>query len=284
MAKYIHKEVPGSPPTPWYLAAGAVALAGSTSTHCIAKNQDGSLTHYFGTGFSYDSLGLFKSGTVTSLSRTNSTSTKTFETLTGVSVSAKALVHAGSADASNALLFKGNDTLTGWSKADLLGGFGGNDKIDGKGGNDYLVGGDGKDTLLGGVGNDKLYGGNGLDKMTGGKGDDDFIFGTPLETGKTQATADRIMDFVHGHDDIDLRLIDANGKPDGDTKFKFIAKMGQVFSADHKGGELHWNQINSTNNALDRTIVEGDINGDGKADFTIVLQGLIKLTAGDFLL
>jgi hypothetical protein len=36
--------------------------------------------------------------------------------------------------------------------------------------------------------------------------------------------------------------------------------------------------------ATGRTIVEGDINGDGKADFQIELSGLITLTKVDFIL
>ena len=286
MGKYTHFEIFGSPTTPWTLVVTGVAKQGSTSTHTISVNQDGSYTHAYGSGFTYDAQGLYKSGTITSLTRTNAAGTKIYETFSGVHVSAKALAHPNPniPDGSNTLLFKGNDTFAGWSKTDILGAYGGNDTLNGKGGNDMLIGGDGNDTLLGGDGNDLLYGGNGLDTMTGGKGDDDFVFGTPLETGKTKYTADRITDFQHLHDDIDLRTIDANGKPGGNDAFTFIAKKGASFSGNHKGGELIWNQVDNTNNALDRTVVQGDINGDGKVDFEIAIKGFVTLTKADFLL
>jgi hypothetical protein len=41
--------------------------------------------------------------------------------------------------------------------------------------------------------------------------------------------------------------------------------------------------VNSTT-ANDKTIVEGDTDGDGRADFQIALTGLIKLSQGDFVL
>ena len=36
--------------------------------------------------------------------------------------------------------------------------------------------------------------------------------------------------------------------------------------------------------SLDHTIVEGDVNGDARADFQIDLSGLINFTATDFIL
>ena len=40
--------------------------------------------------------------------------------------------------------------------------------------------------------------------------------------------------------------------------------------------------VNSTT-ANDKTIVEGDVNGDGKADFEIEVHGSTFLTSDDFL-
>ena len=60
----------------------------------------------------------------------------------------------------------------------------------------------------------------------------------------------------------------------GNQAFKFIAK--QAFH--HKAGELHYKF------AGPNTLIEGDTNGDGRADFQIQLTGLKTLTAGDFVL
>ena len=81
---------------------------------------------------------------------------------------------------------KGNDTLTGSSKADSLYGYGGNDSIQansgddtvyGENGSDVGSGGEGNDRLEGGAGSDSLDGGNGADLIYGGVGDDSLIGG-----------------------------------------------------------------------------------------------------------
>ncbi len=149
-------------------------------------------------------------------------------------------------------------------------------------GHDHLYGYRGADILKGGEGNDTLDGGAGRDTMTGGLGSDDFDFNAVSETGKTASTRDIIRDFTRGLDDIDLRHIDANGGAAGDTGFKFLAAKGAAFTG--VKGQLKWSQVNSSNNALDKTIIEGDINGDRRADFQIELTGLKTLTSGDFVL
>ena len=60
----------------------------------------------------------------------------------------------------------------------------------------------------------------------------------------------------------------------GDQAFRFIRQA--VFSG--KAGELRFTQRDG------KTVVEGDVNGDGTADLTIELAGRIALTGGDFLL
>ncbi len=145
---------------------------------------------------------------------------------------------------------------------------------------DTLKGVAGNDTLRGNAGNDVLTGGLGRDTMTGNAGLDDFDFNALNEMGKTASTRDRITDFTHLQDDIDLRTIDAKTTVGGNQAFTFIGT-----SAFHKiAGELHAVKINPTGPLNDKTIVEGDVNGDGKADFQIELTGLKTLTAADFLL
>jgi Ca2+-binding RTX toxin-like protein len=165
---------------------------------------------------------------------------------------------------------------------EIIKGTSGNDTLTGGSDIDYIFGLDGNDTLFGLGNNDILTGGKGRDVMTGGAGDDDFDFNSIVETGKTASTRDVIKDFVHLHDNIDLSTIDANGSAAGNTAFKFLATKGAAFTG--VKGQLHWLQINVAGTANDKTIIEGDINGDKVADFQIELTGLKLLTAADFIL
>lgn len=121
--------------------------------------------------------------------------------------------------------------------------------------------------LSGAAGNDTIEGGKGKDILTGDAGRDRFVFTDVKDT-------DRITDFTHGKDKIDLSDIDANSRSDGNGKFKFIGdhdfgdKAGQL-RFDYKG---------------DKTIITADRNGSGGDDFKIVLDGHHHLTAGDFIL
>lgn len=132
----------------------------------------------------------------------------------------------------------------------------------------------GNDRLTGGLGADILRGGGGRDVLVGGAGADDFDFNAISETGKTAATRDGITDFQHRIDDIDLSTIDASTKKAGNQAFKYIG-----IADFHKvAGELHYVFRGSN------TVVEGDVNGDGRADFQILLTGHKVLTVGDFIL
>jgi Ca2+-binding RTX toxin-like protein len=167
----------------------------------------------------------------------------------------------------------GNNTLSGGAR---------NDTINGGSGNDVLNGDANNDTLNGGSGVDVLTGGTGRDIMTGGTSGDDFDFNAVNEGGKTAATRDIITDFVHGSDDIDLSTIDARSTMAGNQAFTFLAANGAAFTG--AAGQLRWFQENPAGSATDKTIIEGDVNGDAKADFQIQLAGLKTLTASDFVL
>ena len=153
--------------------------------------------------------------------------------------------------------------------------------ITGNAGNNKLFGLAGSDTLNGGARNDVLTGGLGKDTMTGGAGADDFDFNSVAEIGKG-ITRDIIRDFVHLIDDIDLSTIDANGSASGNGAFTLLAVEGAAFTGIR--GQLRFDQQNLPGSANDKTIVEGDINGDRTADFQLQLNGLKTLTAGDFIL
>lgn len=151
--------------------------------------------------------------------------------------------------------------------------------IQGTPGSDRLVGSDKFDIIKGLGGNDFLTGGGGRDLLTGGKGADTLIFKT-LSDSKPGGLRDVITDFTHGQDHIDLRGIDANTAKAGNQAFTFIASQGFHKTA----GELRAVVTDRAGTALDTTILSGDVNGDGKADFQIELTGLKTLQAGDFLL
>jgi Ca2+-binding RTX toxin-like protein len=174
------------------------------------------------------------------------------------------------------------ENITGNSLANTLKGGSAADTFNGGAGNDKLYGQSGNDTLIGGTGDDTLTGGTGRDVMTGSSGADDFDFNSITEMGKAASTRDRITDFTRSSDDIDLSTIDANGSAAGNAAFKFIAAKGAAFTG--VKGQLKWSQINAAGTANDKTIIEGDINGDGRPDFQIELAGLKTLTSGDFIL
>ncbi|MDB5523996.1 MAG: Hemolysin type calcium-binding protein [Rhizobium sp.] len=178
----------------------------------------------------------------------------------------------------------GNNTLHGYSGNDRINGFGGHDKLYGdsgndvmKGGrgNDLLEGGSGNDTLRGESGNDTLLGGSGRDKLEGGTGADTFVFRSIKDSTATSAGRDLIYDFSRSQGDkISLSAIDAKSATSGNDKFTFVGD-----DAFHKkAGELRYETKNGD------TLISGDVNGDSKADFAIVLNAAYTLSASDFLL
>jgi Ca2+-binding RTX toxin-like protein len=196
----------------------------------------------------------------------------------------------------------GNDTLAGGHGADVLSGGNGVDTADysaslsavtvnlslgtGSGGdaqgdklssienvtgsafNDQLTGSNGANQLSGGAGNDTLTGGQGQDVLTGGAGADTFVFKAVQDS--TPGHEDQITDFSSAQGDhINLAGIDANTQVAGDQAFGFIGDAafsdvaGQLRYADHS--------------------LEGDINGDGTADFRVHVD-VASLAHSDFVL
>jgi len=166
----------------------------------------------------------------------------------------------------------GNDTLQGGAGNDYIDGGNGNDIITGGGGNNTLLGGAGDDTITGGSGNDIIDGGTGNNIMTAGSGQDTFRFvSADLATYSTNT----INNFTHGNDIIDLSQVDANKLTV--SRMEAFTFLGQG-AFDKVAGELRYDV--SGGNAY----VYGDMNGDGVADFAIVLKGVTALTAADFVL
>jgi Ca2+-binding RTX toxin-like protein len=187
--------------------------------------------------------------------------------------------------------------VVGSAGADTMYGEGGNDSLQGSGGGDNLDGGAGADTLAGGVGSDKLYGrdgndllkgeegqdwlygGAGADRLEGGSGNDVFYGGTGADTFNFRASElrgyDKIMDFSSAEGDrIGLSLIDANVFTTKDDPFKFIG----TGSFTKHAGELRYSVTDAG------ALIQGDTNGDGVADLSILLANVTKLAHTDFTL
>jgi Ca2+-binding RTX toxin-like protein len=169
----------------------------------------------------------------------------------------------GKLDTVPAEIFEGNDELNGSAFADVLFAFKGDDIIKGGTGNDEMNGGEGEDDLTGGLG---------ADTQTGGDGADTFFYSSILESTKKTDGGDTILDFNRiEDDDIDLKAIDAKAGG-ADNEFKWIGKK----SFHDKKGELRYKVKDGD------TYVQGDTDGNGKADFIVLLEGVTKVKVSDF--
>jgi Ca2+-binding RTX toxin-like protein len=158
----------------------------------------------------------------------------------------------------------GDDELQGGADNDRLEGGNGDDALDGGSGADVLLGGEGADMLLGGADDDVLEGGAGVDMLLGGAGADAFVFRSIGD-----ADGDTIADFSAANGDrINLRPIDANENRAGGQAFSWIGDMEFGSLA----GQLRFAS----------EILEGDVDGDGAADFQIALTGVTMLEADSF--
>jgi Ca2+-binding RTX toxin-like protein len=155
-----------------------------------------------------------------------------------------------------------------------------NDLHDGTGGN-LLDGRVGDDTLYGELGDDILIGGPGTDVMLGGRGADRFDFRHVDETGLGEGNRDVIGDFSTVYDILHFGLMDADSTRSGNQAFAFIG------TAEFSGiaGELRYrSDVPPEGSSSPITIVSGDVDGDGVADFEVQLYGSLTLTAADFIL
>ena len=168
------------------------------------------------------------------------------------------------------------------------------DVLKGGDGDDLILGLAGNDRIAGNAGHDRIIGGLGIDRMRGGDGDDIFVFGSIAQFGPGydgpvgyglysplhgSGKRDIVADFDGGHDRLDFSAIDANADRSGNQAFKFLG-AGEL---DIKGSLIYrtFDRAGTTN---DMTIVYGDVDGNGLADFQLELTGIHKLTAADFIL
>ena len=139
-------------------------------------------------------------------------------------------------------------------------------------------------TISGGGGADRLTGGGGRDVLSGGADADTFDYNAVAETVDSNLR-DLILDWEPGVDKIDLSTIDADiDAADGDQAFNFIGTA--AFSG--ADGELRVSFVDLANNASDRTLITGDVNGATNGGrFQIAIVGLHTLQGGidgDFIL
>jgi Ca2+-binding RTX toxin-like protein len=163
-------------------------------------------------------------------------------------------------------------TLKNWENGDTI-------VLNGSGVSGIMVGSSRNDVINGLSGEDALIGGRGKDTLTGGADKDIFDFNSVKDSVKG-ASRDVITDFSGFNalapdlDLIDLSTIDAKTTLKHNQAFKFIG----AHKFHHRAGELH---------VLDKGsffLVEGDRNGDGKADFQIEVHSTAALASGDFVL
>ena len=146
-----------------------------------------------------------------------------------------------------------------------------------------LTGGKGKDELFGGKRDDALFGNSSKDELTGrghqdtltgGGSADSFIYQKLKDSLPEADRHDTITDFSHEQGDrIDLHTIDADLVQAGDQPF-FLG--GSTFTG--SPGEL----IQFIHAVSGDTILQGDVGGDGVADFEIALESGPVLVAADF--
>lgn len=176
----------------------------------------------------------------------------------------------------------GDDTLRGDGGGDLLLGGDGNDVLRGGAVGDSVYGGDGDDVLWGDAANDRLFGdagedvligGAGRDTLAGGAEGDTFRFRAVADTGVGATLRDIIQGFEAGLDVIDLTGMDAKSAVNGNQAFVWIGTAGFASVA----GQLRLVA------GVD-CVLQGDVTGDGVADFEVLLSGVGTVSVNDVLL
>ena len=163
-------------------------------------------------------------------------------------------------------MLTGNDldnVLASGALGDTLTGAGGNDRLFGNGGNDRLLGGDGDDYLVGGDGFDMLYGGAGADTFVVGGG-------TPIDGAFHGLSVDVVFDFnARAGDVLDF----------GDAVLLRSELFGNINAAEKTlGGDLDGIAKPDTAKQF-VTVLFGDSNEDGVADFAVALIGTKSIDA-----
>jgi Ca2+-binding RTX toxin-like protein len=166
----------------------------------------------------------------------------------------------------------GDDSMLGGAGDDSLHGGRDNDWIDGSAGVDTIQGGSGNDTLIGGDGDDVLNGNAGIDLLSGGTGYDIFDFDVVSDAGIGAGNRDVISGGFDNPGALAGDQIDVSDI----ALFYFRGESG--FSGTGQA-ELR------AGSGVNQAIVQGDVDGNGLADFEIVIEDILAsaLSADDFL-
>jgi Ca2+-binding RTX toxin-like protein len=295
----------------------SAAFFGGIDTYAAGSGSDRLIVDYSNSGEAYGTMNLVMkassrggySGSVVnrdSYERVDFTGVESFTIKASQSYDRGESIKTGSG-ADILYLYGGNDTLDGGRGADALYGGKGNDTyvVDNAGdrvvedrsaGTDLVLSsvsyaltantehltlsGSGKinatgnglaNTVIGNAAANVIDGNAGQDVLTGGGGKDRFVFDDG-DSGRLETSADTITDFAKG-DRIDLSGIDAR-KGSGDNAFTFIGT--DAFTG--KAGELAYHLSG------DHLLIEADIDGDRQGDFALIVDGVAKLVAADFIL
>jgi hypothetical protein len=158
----------------------------------------------------------------------------------------------------------GNLDGSGNALANQLTGTDGNNTLSGLAGVDTINGGDGNDIIVGGLGGDLLRGG----------ADTDIFVVLQESVGNAVLETDTVYDYFAGDfDSIDLSDIDANGAGAGNGIF-VLAEFGFTKTA----GEM------TLTFASGQTTLKLDVNGDGKADYQMKINGDVTQESGGWAL
>jgi Ca2+-binding RTX toxin-like protein len=158
----------------------------------------------------------------------------------------------------------GNINATGNGLANAITGNGGNNSLDGGAGDDVLKGGLGNDILIGGTGNDVLVGGGG--------GDTFVVTAASIHTSGT-IEVDTVNDLIAAQGDrLDLSAVDADSLTAGDQAFHLV------------GGFTHHAAEMTLTFAAGVTVLNLDVDGDGRSDYRMTLTGNVTGDSGGWVL
>jgi Ca2+-binding RTX toxin-like protein len=128
-------------------------------------------------------------------------------------------------------------------------------------GNDALIGGDQTDLLIGLKGNDRLVGNRGGDVLIGGKGKNKFVYAAIKDSPNRNGEQDQILGFGK-KDKLDLSGFN--------QKLRFIGSDGFKGTA----GDVRFK----------KETLQMDHDGDGSADFAVLMSGVNSLKGSNLIL